>query len=524
MKNQTKSPSKQRIRYKDWKCNYPGCNEPAKTKYNCTSHVWDAHLKFIYNEFGGVAFKNLENKQFPKEMCEKYIEFVPDEVNIRKRKYPLVTKQSNKKNESPLITSLVSTNSPNNLIHSSENQVDTLSPPSESLAGHEISDFNDLPPIIQRTSFPQLSQTPQQLFCSTNIDDFIKVLQVSPSLKQLHIFGAVFAENGFFQRSDSRTKTKIAPIRNALERLLNVTGKMYTYDVANAETYGFIAQELKEHFPDLVHEDESGYLSIDPISLIPFTVEAVKELDKEIIPLQNSYSLAVKLLEESNNLLQTINQFTVDFSFSLGPRYITLPSAIIITILSVILSILYPSLPFIWGYFALLSVGLWYSSRSSNVSVKKETTKFGVSGCIVVGIICGSLSFLFGCSVQFIGMYSIVVLIVWTIGQFYGDCLKIFNMFIVISIIFSGIMFILSIIQPGYTCHAGVVDDLIYVNRSPWNCLDPELGFIFENNEIVWLGSKGETLLNPINHQNASIGVVLKCSDFVNFKCGNIYY
>ena len=42
--------------------------------------------------------------------------------------------------------------------------------------------------------------------------------------------------------------------------------------------YGFTAQEVRELFPDLVYENEEGYLSIDYQGFIPILVDAVKEL------------------------------------------------------------------------------------------------------------------------------------------------------------------------------------------------------------------------------------------------------
>lgn len=49
---------------------------------------------------------------------------------------------------------------------------------------------------------------------------------------------------------------------------------------------GFIAQDLQKVFPDLVKEDDLGYLSIDYIGLIPVIVEAVKEQQQFIENLQ----------------------------------------------------------------------------------------------------------------------------------------------------------------------------------------------------------------------------------------------
>ncbi|TKG90731.1 tail fiber domain-containing protein [Puteibacter caeruleilacunae] len=57
---------------------------------------------------------------------------------------------------------------------------------------------------------------------------------------------------------------------------------------------GFIAQDLREVFPELVSEDKDGYLSIDYISLIPVLVEALKEQQAEIDELKQAILKATK--------------------------------------------------------------------------------------------------------------------------------------------------------------------------------------------------------------------------------------
>lgn len=42
--------------------------------------------------------------------------------------------------------------------------------------------------------------------------------------------------------------------------------------------YGFIAQDVKEIFPELVHTDNSGYMYVDYIGMIPLLVNAINEL------------------------------------------------------------------------------------------------------------------------------------------------------------------------------------------------------------------------------------------------------
>ncbi|MCF6332825.1 MAG: tail fiber domain-containing protein [Draconibacterium sp.] len=56
----------------------------------------------------------------------------------------------------------------------------------------------------------------------------------------------------------------------------------YQSALAKKKRLGFIAQDVKKIFPELVEQDSAGYLSIDYIGIIPVLVEAVKE-QQEII-------------------------------------------------------------------------------------------------------------------------------------------------------------------------------------------------------------------------------------------------
>ena len=54
--------------------------------------------------------------------------------------------------------------------------------------------------------------------------------------------------------------------------------KYYAEDAHGERHYGFIAQEVQKIFPELVHTDKDGYLSVDYIGVIPLLVNAVQEL------------------------------------------------------------------------------------------------------------------------------------------------------------------------------------------------------------------------------------------------------
>ncbi len=46
--------------------------------------------------------------------------------------------------------------------------------------------------------------------------------------------------------------------------------------------FGFLAQEVKEVYPELVHTDDDGYMYIDYIGMIPLLVNAIGELNSQI--------------------------------------------------------------------------------------------------------------------------------------------------------------------------------------------------------------------------------------------------
>lgn len=67
------------------------------------------------------------------------------------------------------------------------------------------------------------------------------------------------------------------------------TKKMYfsedtEYDRSH---YGFLAQEVQKLFPELVHEDGDGYLSVNYVELIPLLVQAVQELSAKVEMLES---------------------------------------------------------------------------------------------------------------------------------------------------------------------------------------------------------------------------------------------
>lgn len=123
--------------------------------------------------------------------------------------------------------------------------------------------------------------------------------------------------SGLFIQSDERFKDNIEPIEDVLASLKGLEAVSYTLKNEHAsrckafassmpvitekdrkdkaffegfygeqekgsERYGFLAQNVKEIFPELIHTDNSGYMYVDYIGLIPILVQSINELQAEL--------------------------------------------------------------------------------------------------------------------------------------------------------------------------------------------------------------------------------------------------
>lgn len=143
-------------------------------------------------------------------------------------------------------------------------------------------------------------------------------------------FNCSLVATGISVASDSRFKTDITPLEGSLQTITSLSpvsykllprfgenafngngvsddipsGGLTDKDLNDIEYFnnfhkslendgphfGFIAQEVKEIYPELVHTDKDGYMYIDYIGMIPLLVNAIGELNAQIEELKTENS------------------------------------------------------------------------------------------------------------------------------------------------------------------------------------------------------------------------------------------
>ncbi len=119
-----------------------------------------------------------------------------------------------------------------------------------------------------------------------------------PQLSGSFNFNCDVVSSGVFVQSDERFKENIEPVGEVLSSLQGLepvtynlktslpTGRFQSGTQDDSERYGFLAQNVKDVFPELVHTDSKGYMSVDYIGLIPILVQSINELRAELAELK----------------------------------------------------------------------------------------------------------------------------------------------------------------------------------------------------------------------------------------------
>jgi hypothetical protein len=93
--------------------------------------------------------------------------------------------------------------------------------------------------------------------------------------------------------SDERLKENVRSIFGALGKVLRLRGVGFQFrdDATHAPRLGLIAQEVQREFPEVVHADADGMLSVSYGSLVGALVEAIKAQQVQIDAIRNRPSL-----------------------------------------------------------------------------------------------------------------------------------------------------------------------------------------------------------------------------------------
>ena len=106
---------------------------------------------------------------------------------------------------------------------------------------------------------------------------------------ELGVTGDIIA----FQSSDETLKDNIAPIPNALDKVISISGNTFNWNEKSSREgqgdTGVIAQEVEKlDLPGVTTTRDDGTKAVRYEKLIPLLIEAIKELKNEVDELKNS--------------------------------------------------------------------------------------------------------------------------------------------------------------------------------------------------------------------------------------------
>jgi hypothetical protein len=143
---------------------------------------------------------------------------------------------------------------------------------SEELISNGYSNFKDNIYI-----FKPYTQTDRTVFINADSGD-------------IETIGKINAANGFYETSDIRKKNVIdeLPLDKAYELINNCQSIIYTLkDNTDKRQIGLIAQEVQQYFPEVVSENEDGYLSLDYAKLTSVIFRVLKDVIDRLNKLEN---------------------------------------------------------------------------------------------------------------------------------------------------------------------------------------------------------------------------------------------
>lgn len=119
-----------------------------------------------------------------------------------------------------------------------------------------------------------------------------------------------YSTNKFLPVSDKRLKKNIQPLNNVLNAIgqLNIytfeynAPKNYSGFLPAGKHYGFMAQELKNVYPDFVQLNSNGYYSVNYQEMIPILAKGIQEQQTEIELLKKEVATLKSILSNQATL------------------------------------------------------------------------------------------------------------------------------------------------------------------------------------------------------------------------------
>jgi hypothetical protein len=137
--------------------------------------------------------------------------------------------------------------------------------------------------------------------------DFIFRNDVNSNIFSLFSSGNVTMLGSLTQNSDARLKKNIQPLQNSLQKILLLGGYHYNwkenYRDKSLQT-GLLAQQVEKQMPELVQTDKEGIKSVNYNGMIPYLVEAVKELTEKLESEKQRNDLLEKEIHQIKKLLK----------------------------------------------------------------------------------------------------------------------------------------------------------------------------------------------------------------------------
>ncbi len=140
----------------------------------------------------------------------------------------------------------------------------------------------------------------------------------TPTANKLTVFNGTttghYTTSGWTHSSDARLKHDVIPLRNSLDKILQLSGVEYKFnnDPSDEKQIGFIAQQVEPVFPEVVRTDEKGFKSMIYSNLVAPIVEAIKSL--KIMTDSNSREIAsvkqenIQLKKENEKMKQRLDR------------------------------------------------------------------------------------------------------------------------------------------------------------------------------------------------------------------------